>query len=284
MGASTVNKWCASMTKAPHGIVLILAAFHAQAQDTTITVPQGSGVFPTIGQVDCEEESGSGRFCAATYECSEGSGELWDDMANHNGRRPISSQSPVARQRDCVITVDGKAAVRWFVGYAPGGREGDVVGVTTSAGALRPVQRIERVGGGGGNLLDYMLERYDVTMPEHIEEECGHIRVGHRDRERCEVRVQRSAAGLRHLLVTPYSECAVEFSEAHQGCPEDCTLDEVMLHLNELVGQPHKGDLLFSGGRRATNWGGVTPDLARECKAKLASDLEDYGIVPDEFD
>ena len=275
------------MTRAHHGIILILAAFHAQAQDTTITVPQGSGVFPTIGQVDClEEESERGRFCAARYECSEGSGELWGDMANHNGRRAISSQSPVARQRDCVITVDGKAAVRWFVGYAPGGREGDVIGVTTSAGALRPVRRIERVGGGSGNLLDYMLDRHDVTMAELIEEECGHIRVGHRDRERCEIRVQTGAAGLRHLLVTPYSECAVEFSEAHHGCPEEnalCTLENVMLHLNQLVGHGHKGDLLFSGTRQAINWGGVSPDLARECKAKLASDLEDYGIVPDEF-
>ena len=273
------------MTKAHHGIILIYAALHAQAQDTTITVPQGSGVFPTIGQVDCQEESASGRYCAATYECSEGSGELWGDMANHNGRRAISSQSPVARQRDCVITVDGKAAVRWFVGYAPDGREGDVIGVTTAAGALRPVQRIERVGeGNGGNLLDYLLDRHDVTMAELIEEECGHIRVGHRDRERCEVGIQTGAAGLRHLLVTPYSECAVEFSEAHHGCSEDndlCTLESVMSHLNGLVGDGRKGGLLF--GTRATGWGGVSPDLARECKAKLASDLEDYDIVPDEF-
>ena len=54
--------------------VLAAAAF---AQETTIKVPQGSGVLPTIGQVNCLEELGSGRLCAATYECSGESGRLW---------------------------------------------------------------------------------------------------------------------------------------------------------------------------------------------------------------
>lgn len=267
------------------GCVLILAPFHAQAQDTTITVPLGSGVFPTIGQIDCQEEVGSGRYCAATYECSEGHGELWGNMTNHNGRRAIDSRSPVATQRDCVITVDGKAAVRWFVGYMPEGREGDVAGVTASVRALQPVQRVERIGEGGSNLLDYMLERHNITMAELIEEECGHIRVGHRDRESCEVRVRTYVAGIRHLLVTPYSECAVEFSEAHCGLEEDneiCTLVNVMEYVHRLVGHGSKGDLLFAK-RDATNWGGVSPDLARRCKAKLAADFEDYGIVPTPF-
>lgn len=266
------------------GCVLILVPFYAQAQDTTITVPQGSGVFPTIGQIDCQEEIGSGRYCAATYECSEGDGELWGNMTNHNGRRAIDSGSPVATQRDCVITVDGKAAVRWFVGYMPNG-ESDVAGVTASVRALQPVQRVERIGEGGSNVLDYLLEWYDITMAEIIEEECGHIRVGHRDRESCEVRVQTYAAAIRHLLVTPYSECAVEFSEAHAGCLEEgyeCTLIDVMDYVHRLVGQSSKGDLLF-GRRNPTNWGGVSPDLARRCKATLASDLEDYGIVPTPF-
>ena len=48
--------------------LLATAAVHAQ---TTMEVPQGSGVFPTIGQINCLEELGSGRFCAATYECAE---------------------------------------------------------------------------------------------------------------------------------------------------------------------------------------------------------------------
>ena len=267
-------------------LLLVLPAFHAYAQDTIIEVPQGSGVFPTVGQVDCQEESDSGRYCAATYECSESHGELWGDMANHNGRRAIGADSPVARQRDCVITVDGNAAVRWYVGYAPDGREGDLYGLTTSTNALRPVQKIERIGGGSpGNMLDYILERNDITIAELMEEECGHIRVGHRDRGDCDREVQKDAAGLRHLSVTPYSECAVVMSEAHIGCPDNdlCTLRTLMQSVNRFVGTWHKGDLLFTAVR-ATNWGGVGPDLARECKTKLAADLEDYGIVPTPFD
>ncbi len=79
-------------------------------------------MFPTIGQVDCLEEMGSGRFCAATYECADESGDLWGDLANHDGRRAIGVESPVARERDCTITVDGKAVIRWFVGFSPDGR------------------------------------------------------------------------------------------------------------------------------------------------------------------
>lgn len=118
-------------------------AWLGYAQTTTIEVPQGSGVFPTIGQVNCLEESGSGRYCAATYECSGGvSGVLWDDLANHDGRRAIGATSPVANGRDCVITVDGSAAVRWLTGYRPSGRAGELVDLTNSEDALRPVQRV----------------------------------------------------------------------------------------------------------------------------------------------
>ena len=110
---------------------------------TTIEVPQGSGVFPTIGQVNCLEELGSGRFCATSYECSGGeSGELWGDLANHNGRRAIGADSPVANQRDCVITVDGRASARWLTGYRPAGRTGDLVGLTTSENGLQATSGI----------------------------------------------------------------------------------------------------------------------------------------------
>ena len=105
----------------------------AFAQETTIRVPQGSGVFPTVGQVNCLEEMGSGRLCAATYECSEGSGRLWGDLANHDGRRAIGEDSPVARGRDCTITVDGKATVQWFAAYSPRGRDSELVGLATQA-------------------------------------------------------------------------------------------------------------------------------------------------------
>ena len=50
------------------GIVLLASPQFGFAQTTTIEVPQGTGVFPTIGQIKCLEELGSGRFCAATYE------------------------------------------------------------------------------------------------------------------------------------------------------------------------------------------------------------------------
>lgn len=155
---------------------LALAAFAwpGYAQETIIEVPQGSGVLPTIGQVNCLEELGSGRYCAATYECSGGvSGELWGDLANHDGRRAIDAASPVANGRDCVVTVDGKAAVRWLTGYRPAGRTGELVGLTTSAAALRPVQRIVRPAGESHSVLEYLLELYpNDTLRETIEAVC----------------------------------------------------------------------------------------------------------------
>ena len=66
-------------TVAMFAVALGASAF---AQETTIKVPQGSGVFPTVGQVNCLEELGSGRLCAATYACSGESGQLWGDLAN----------------------------------------------------------------------------------------------------------------------------------------------------------------------------------------------------------
>ena len=114
-------------------LAVALAALPAFAQETTIKVPQGSGVFPTVGQVNCLEELGTGRLCAATYQCSEGSGRLWGDLANHDGRRAINQDSPVARGRDCTITVDGRAEVRWLTAYAPRGRDSELAGLTTQA-------------------------------------------------------------------------------------------------------------------------------------------------------
>ena len=114
-------------------MLAVVAALPAFAQETTIKVPQGSGVFPTVGQVNCLEELGSGRLCAATYQCSEGSGRLWGDLANHDGRRAINQDSPVARGRDCTITVDGRAEVRWLTAYAPRGRDSELAGLTTQA-------------------------------------------------------------------------------------------------------------------------------------------------------
>ena len=142
----------------------------AFAQQTVTEVPQGSGVFPTVGQINCLEELGSGRYCAATYECSGGvSGALWDDMANHNGRQAIGANSPVARLLDCTITIDGKAAVRWMTGYRPSGREGELVGLTASADALPPVMRTTGANDGGRSLLHYILERHNLTLTSFAE-------------------------------------------------------------------------------------------------------------------
>ena len=84
----------------------LLPALHAFGQTTTIKVPQGSGVFPTVGQINCLEDVG-GRYCAASWECGDESGTLWGDMANHDGMRVLGVTSPVARRRGCAIEVDG---------------------------------------------------------------------------------------------------------------------------------------------------------------------------------
>lgn len=148
--------------------IAALLAASAFGSETVIEVPQGSGVFPTVGQVDCLEEAGSGRFCAATYECADESGDLWGDLANHDGRRAIGSDSPVARERGCTITVDGKAAVRWFVGFSPDGRDGELAGLTPKHDALKPVHTVNatRVVQGGsngeGSFLSWFVETFDV--------------------------------------------------------------------------------------------------------------------------
>ena len=178
LGKGLIMVFRNSLLAVVSGIVLLASPQFGFAQTTTIEVPQGTGVFPTIGQIKCLEELGSGRFCAATYECSDDSGELWGDLANHNGRRAIGATSPVANQRDCVITVDGKASVRWLTGYRPEGRTGELVGLTTSADALRPVVRTTGTGNGDGgrNLLHYILERHDTTLAEVAEFSCGDYR------------------------------------------------------------------------------------------------------------
>ena len=197
---------------------LLAAAGVAGANDTVIEVPQGSGVFPTVGQVDCLEELGSGRFCAATYECADDSGELWGDLANHDGRRAIGVDSPVARERDCSITVDGQAAVRWFTGFSPDGRNGALVGVTAKHDAEPPVVRRVATGGSGGDgsFLSWYVERYEIedVVAEVRHAACGHFEDGTSHEENCLKydfprmlgRVARTAAWEN----TPFTRCATE--------------------------------------------------------------------------
>ena len=170
-------------------VLAVLVAAAAFAQETTIKVPQGSGVLPTIGQVNCLEELGTGRLCAATYQCSEGSGRLWGDLANHDGRRAINQDSPVARGRDCTITVDGRAEVRWLTAYAPRGRDSELAGLTTSASALRPVVRggstSTVTGEDGGSLLAYILQRHNTTLADIADLVCADYVAGSGRRVSC---------------------------------------------------------------------------------------------------
>ena len=198
-------------------LAMLAVALGASAfgQETAIQVPQGSGVFPTVGQVNCLEELGSGRLCAATYECSGESGRLWGDLANHDGRRAIGGDSPVARGRDCVVTVDGKAAVRWLTGYSPDGRNGELVGLTTSAEALRPVQSVRWQTVEGGSLLEYVLELHNTSLRELVEQECygGNRNPAEGDRD-CFWRVMGPAVRGLNLPDDTLGRCVVDATEA----------------------------------------------------------------------
>ena len=186
--------------------------------ETVIDVPQGSGVFPTVGQLNCLEEAGSGRFCAATYECADESGDLWGDLANHDGRRAIGVDSPVARERDCTITVDGKAAVRWFVGFSPDGRGGELVGLTPKHDAEPPVVRRVAQGGSGGSgsFLSWYVERYGIgdIAAEARDVVCGHLVEGTSQRENCLRSDVPAAMGRIRMAMlwenTPFTRCAAE--------------------------------------------------------------------------
>lgn len=263
------------------GIVVIVA--YANAQNTTIEVPQGSGVFPTIGQVNCLEELGSGLLCAATYQYADGeSGELWGDMANHDGRRPIGADSPVATKRGCSIEVLGKASVRWLSGYRPSGRDGVLVGLTSSADALRPVYRAPRsTTTEDGNVLDYVLDRYDTTLVELIDDECGHIREGHQDRKHCEEGHLRNAKQTMYLGLSPFARCVVELAEAHiRHHYPDANVGGALLDprsyyasLATLLSDPH----VLQNGRAEYRRAGAEEKLD-ECWNLHLDDLSDRGI------
>ena len=214
------------MQRAIIATLALAAAFtwQASAETTTMQVPQGSGTFPTIGQVECLEEMGSGRYCAATYECGNGSsGDLWGDMANHNGRRPIGADSPVSNQLDCTVEIDGKAAVQWFHGHRPTGREGDVVGLSPVVSAEPPtIRRDVRVTGGDGLWLPWYIRTRNVNLDDVRtnlrEERCGHIKEGTEELDSCQEDVNNSisAMGLyANFLLTPVTMCATEMAELH---------------------------------------------------------------------
>ena len=185
-------------------VAIALAAVSVLAEETAIEVPQGTGQFPTIGQVACLEEAG-GSLCAATYECADGAtGELWGDMETHDGRAGIGASSPVSAGRGCVIAVDGKASVKWFTGHSA---DGVLVGIAPNHAALRPIQRIQRTGGRGGNLFEYILEATDTTLSEIVDEQCGHIREGHPEHVGCVRRELEYAMRITQLESNAATRC-----------------------------------------------------------------------------
>ena len=199
-------------------LATLLLCAPAFSNETTIEVPQGSGVFPTVGQLNCLEEAGSGRFCAATYECADESGDLWGDLANHDGRRAIGVESPVARERGCTITVDGKAAVRWFVGFSPDGRDGALVGVTANHDAEPPtMRRVAQGSGGSGSFLSWYVERYEIgdIVAEVREQTCGHIKEGTPELDGCLEHTLPLDLGRVVSYITwentPFTQCAAEY-------------------------------------------------------------------------
>lgn len=215
---------------------LALAAFLSvvsAAQETTIEVPQGSPVFPSIAQVDCLEEVASGRLCAATWECADGSsGELWGDMGNPDGRRTTSAGHDLAIKRGCVVTVDGRAAVRWFSGFRPAGRTGDLLGVTTMAAAKRPIVRTTASAtGSDGLLLDWLIDEHGYDMQDMLDRECGYIRDEATERRReCEYGLRTLIGSVSGIASTEFTRCvaalAIEWGKLTRSdkLPEEQTL------------------------------------------------------------
>lgn len=217
MGSVTAPQFRIEHMKAAF-VAIALVALHALAEETTIEVPQGSSQFPILGQVACLEESGGG-LCAATYECADGAtGELWGDMETHDGRADIGASSPIATGRNCVVAVDGKASVKWFTGHSP---DGELVGIAPNHAALRPIQRIQRTGGRGGNLLDYILSAVDTTVPEIVDEQCGHIREGHPEHVRCVESILEEALTTAQIESNAATRCLfdVEWNTWAGSCP-----------------------------------------------------------------
>ena len=193
-------------------LVAALVAALASAQ-TTIEVPQGSGVFPTIGQINCLEEVG-GRYCAATYECADSYGQLWGDLPNHNGRRAIGTASPVARARSCIITVDGEAEAVWFKAHTPGGRNTPPVGLSPVPNPKPPVvARLTAAPPEGGPMLDWLISEHGLDIAAMREDMCNHLREDappeHWDQ--CEGRFIGQISDLLAVSATPYSMCVVDF-------------------------------------------------------------------------
>lgn len=227
-------------------LAAIAFAWLASAQTTTMQVPQGSGNYATIGQIECLEEEGSGRYCAATWECADGSsGELWRDMENHNGRRTIVPDHPIANRRDCTVEVDGKAAAQWFHGFRPQGRDGSVVGIANAVDAVRPMYEMPEsvtppATAPSGSMLAYVLERDDTTLREAADELCPASAYGDAvvpDLDSCLTRTLATNFAERVLKfqsmrATPWRQCMAEQFEENCGQCRGCCDSKVWFHLS----------------------------------------------------
>ena len=244
----------------------LFPALHAFGQTTTIEVPQGSGVFPTVGQINCLEDVG-GRYCAASWECGDESGTLWGDMANHDGMRVLGVTSPVARRRGCAIEVDGAAEAAWFTAYAPD-RGNAAIGLSPVPNPPAPVvRRIVDPIVAGGSLVEWMIAEHGLDIAAARRAVCSHLRddASQDHRDRCENQITATAAELLHLMATPFTMCAVELMvelgpdilAAEGDRWEDDSAGNWILRPNYAVLSP---ELLFGGD-------------AREAFGKCRSDL-----------
>ena len=268
-------------------MMFFAAAFLAvvsAAQETTMEVPQGSPVFPTIGQVDCLEEASSGRLCAATYECASGeSGELWGDMGNPDGRRTTAADSDIALKRGCVVTVDGQAAVRWFSGFRPAGRTGALLGVTAGAAAKRPVFRTHgTAGASSGLLLDWLISEHGYDVQDMLDRGCSHIRDEATERrQECEAPLRWGISKVFGVASTAYTRCVAELSieaearirDRHMDVPEIRVIRNISIELSN--GHRHFGG--SSCPERGGN--GYSREKLEECCAHYAAAEAHFGLA-----
>lgn len=255
----------------------------AAAQETTMEVPQGSPVFPTIGQVDCLEQASSGRLCAATYECASGeSGELWGDMGNPDGRRTTAADSDIALKRGCVVTVDGQAAVRWFSGFRPAGRTGPLLGVTAGPAAKRPVVRTSGTAGtSSGLLLDWLISEHGYDVQDVLDRECDHIRDDATERRReCEAPLRSVVSKVFGVALTPYTRCVAEYAielevrirDRHGDLPEIFVINELFIELSN--GHRH-----FGGSSCPERGDDQSREKLEECCAHYAAAEAHFGLA-----
>lgn len=255
---------------------LVLFASSASAQQdhqTRILVPGGSATFPTLGEVHCLEESGSGRYCAATWECGDDRGDLWGEM--DDGPRTVDPTSPVSTKTGCAIVVDGEASARWFTGYAVASESSTrtVVSVTANHEAETPVvHRIVESSGDAGLLLDWLYEEHGISPQSIYSADCGHIRDGDEyadERRRC----WRDSVDQLRLLVNVASnertQCVANVEMSFAAEPTGRDLDVLGQHIYLLVER-----IMHDDDHDCSSWTHLS-----ECCTLYKAELERLGVL-----